>query len=186
MMSAIPETSTAPEAWPVLHWVEDGQPRSARWRSESGMPPPKRVQIADDRMNADSAYRLACEGTALLWRGDFQNARQLLQALARRTDRPAAAKRTRPGKAGAPAAPAIPGQAFHLHRQAQSQRARILAMLLLPHDSDHSVPLRRAPDVRQACSDAYGAADQPYVASNAPIKPSSSRIEATYGSSATP
>ena len=29
----------------------------------------------------------ACEGTALLWRGDFQNARQLLQALARHLKR---------------------------------------------------------------------------------------------------
>ena len=33
-------------------------------------------------MNADTAYRLACEGTALLWRGDYHNARQLLQAMA--------------------------------------------------------------------------------------------------------
>jgi SAM-dependent methyltransferase len=127
------------------------------------MPAPKRVQLADDRISADSAYRLACEGTALLWRGDFQNARQLLQALARRIDRPVPTKRKRPGKE--PAAPGIAGQAFHLYRQAQSQRARILAMLLLPHDSDHSIPLRRAPDVRQACGDAYGAAAEPYVAS---------------------
>jgi ribosomal protein L11 methylase PrmA len=162
MMSSLPETRGNENPWPVLNWVEDGQPRSVRWRSESGMAAPKRVQIADDRMNADSAYRLACEGTALLWHGDFQNARQLLQALARRIDRPVAAKRTRAGQA---VAPPIPGQAFHLHRQAQSQRARILAMLLLPHDSDHSVPLRRAPDVRQACGDAYGVAAEPYVAS---------------------
>jgi len=35
------------------------------------MPPPKRVQVIDDRMTANTAYRLACEGTALLWRGDF-------------------------------------------------------------------------------------------------------------------
>ena len=152
------------DTYPRIHWTEDAQPRSARWRSESGMAPPKRVQIADDTMNADSAYRLACEGVGLLWRGDFQNARQLLQALARRTDRPAAAKRTRPGKTPVAAA-AIPGQAFHLYRQAQSQRARVLAMLLLPHDIDHGVPLRRAPDVRQACSDAYGIAAEPYVAS---------------------
>ena len=31
---------------------------------------------------------LACQGTALLWRGDFQNARQMLTALASRADRP--------------------------------------------------------------------------------------------------
>lgn len=32
---------------------EDGIDKAARWRSESGTPPPKRVVIADDRMTAD-------------------------------------------------------------------------------------------------------------------------------------
>ncbi len=141
---------------PVITWTEAGETRLARWRSEAGTPPPKRVHIADDRMTADTAYRLACEGNALLWRGDFQNARQLLQALARRTDR-------KPKKPRAPAA--SPTEAFHLHRQAQSQRARTLGMLLLPFEPGHAIPLRRAPDVRQACEEAYGAADEPYVAS---------------------
>lgn len=131
---------------PVIHWVEDGEARTARWRSESGVTVPKRVQLADDRMSADAAYRLASEGTSLLWRGDFQNARQLLQALARRTDRK-------------PRKPAVsPTEAFHFHRQAQSQRARTLGALLLPCDENYSIPLRRAPDVRQACLEAYGPA----------------------------
>jgi len=118
------------------------------------MPPPKRVVLADDRMTADAAYRLACEGTALLWRGDFQNARQLLLAMARRTDR----------KTRKPAARPAPPEAFHLHRQAQSQRARTLGMLLIPFDADYGIPLRRAPDVRLACAEAYGPADGPFVA----------------------
>lgn len=138
---------------PQLGWSEAGESRCARWRSESGAPPPRRVLIADDRMTADAAYRLACEGTALLWRGDFQNARQLLQALARRSER-------KPRKA----VPVSPGEAFHLHRQAQSQRARTLAMLLIPLDADYGIPLRRAPDLRQACAEAYGApGDSPSV-----------------------
>jgi methylase of polypeptide subunit release factors len=143
--------------FPLIYWNEDGTDKSARWRSESGTPPPKRVQIADDRMTADAAYRLACEGTALLWRGDFQNARQLLQAMARRADE-------KPRKAKTKIA-ASPAEAFHLHRQAQSQRARTLGMLLLPFEADHSVPLRRAPDVRAACEQAYGAGTETYVAS---------------------
>lgn len=132
-------------------WTEADATHRARWRSEAGMPPPKRVVIADDRLSADSAYRLACEGTALLWRGDFQNAKQLLQALARRAER-------KPPKEAS-----SPKEAFNLHRQAQSQRARTLAMLLMPLDADYAIPLRRAPDLRQACAEAYGPAlpDQP-------------------------
>ena len=142
--------------YPVINWTEASEARSARWRSESGVPPPKRVVIADDHMTADAAFRLASEGTGMLWRGDFQNARQLLQALARRADR-------KPKKPRAPASSLT--EAFHLHRQAQSQRARTLGMLLLPFEDDHSISLRRAPDVRQACMEAYGPADGPYVAS---------------------
>jgi SAM-dependent methyltransferase len=108
-------------------------------------------------MKADDAYRLACEGTALLWRGDFQNARQLLQAMARRADEKP--KKNKSKKI------ATTAESFHLNRQAQSQRARTLGMLLLPSNADHSVPLRRAPDVSIACGEVYGAVTEPYVAS---------------------
>ncbi|MRV71902.1 methyltransferase [Duganella sp. FT92W] len=151
--------STAPQ---LIHWTENGEPRSARWRSESGMPPPKRVVIADDTTNADTAYRLACEGTALLWRGDYQNAKQLLQALARRADHKGGGKQR---KAKAAKTPATPTEAFHLHRQAQSQRGRTLAMLLILFDADYTIPLRRAPDVKVACNEAYGKGEQPFIAS---------------------
>jgi len=143
----------------TLHWSEQGQARCALWRSEGGQPLPRRVVCADDTMPADTAYRLACEGTALLWRGDFHNARQLLQAMARRLER-------KPRKAAKPAAAgAGPAQAFHLHRQAQGQRARVLAMLLIALEGDYTIALRRAPDWRAACTEAWGAAPgEPLVA----------------------
>jgi hypothetical protein len=72
------------------------------------------VVIADDSLSADAAYRLACEGTGLLWRGDFQNARMLVQALARRVDKPAKPKRdkrVKAQKAGEAAQAAAPVEA---------------------------------------------------------------------------
>ncbi|MBA4176489.1 MAG: methyltransferase [Leptothrix sp. (in: Bacteria)] len=147
------------ESPPRLHWTDGGADCSARWHSERGAPPPRRVVLADDTLPADTAYRLACEGTALLWRGDFHNARQLLLALARRVDRKAARRGAPPAAApAAPATPAAPGAAFHLHRQAQAQRARVLSMLLIPLEADHGIPLRRAPDHRQAIAEAWGPA----------------------------
>src|ERR1700692_3314100 len=126
-------------ARPIFHWTEGGAARSALWRSESGAPPPNRVVIADDHITADDAYGLACQGTALLWRGDFQNARQMLIALASRADRQA---RT-PKKPAASSMPASPAEAFHLHRQARAQRARTLGALLVPLEADFRIPLRR-------------------------------------------
>jgi SAM-dependent methyltransferase len=121
------------------------------WRAESGATAPRRVVAADDTMSADTAYRLACEGTGLLWQGDFHNARQLLQALARRTER-------KPKKSKKPEPDVAPVQAFNTHRQALGQRARILAMVIVPLEGDYTIPLRRAPDLKVACSEAWGPA----------------------------
>jgi tRNA1(Val) A37 N6-methylase TrmN6 len=150
---AIPALPVPPGAATDIHWQESGQACSARWRSERGAPPPKKVVLADDTLTADSAYRLACEGTAMLWRGDFQNARQLLQALARRADQVPKRKRKK-AEAEVPLA-----EAFNQHRLAQSQRARTLGMLLIEFNADYQIPLRRAPDVRVACGEAWGAPD---------------------------
>ncbi|AXK31489.1 class I SAM-dependent methyltransferase [Streptomyces armeniacus] len=134
----------------TIRWIEGGEERSARWRSESGARVPARVAVADDRTRAADAYKRVCEGTALLYRGDFQNARQLLTALAHRVDRK---PRTADGTTGEPR------DLFHRHRARQAQRARILGMLLVPLDGGHAVPLRRAPTVADACTAAFGPPD---------------------------
>lgn len=147
------------EALGGLVWNEGGESRRAGWRSEAGWPPPQRVVVADDTMTADEAFRLASSGTALLWRGDFQNARQLLNAMARRIDR-------RGGRSGRSKADDLPlTEAFHRYRMSQAQRARTLGLLLIPFAADHAVELKRAPDARDACAAVYGPGDVPYVAS---------------------
>ena len=151
-----------------IQWEENGQTCSAAWHSENGISAHKRVIIADDTLTADDAYRLACEGTAILWKGDFQNARQLLQALVRRIDKPSkksqrASKRV--DKAGEPAPQKSAIDLFNKHRLIQSQRARILGMLLIECNADHSISLRRAPDVSVACQEAYGPTTESYVIS---------------------
>lgn len=142
---------------PFVRWAEDDSQLSSRWQSESNVSPPRRVVVADDRLSADAAYKLACEGNAILWRGDFQNGRLLLQAMARRIDR-----KHRKAKA---ASKPIEAAEFHLYRQARLQRVRTLGMLLLPFDDDYRIPLRRAPDVGAACIEAYGSPNGPFVTS---------------------
>ncbi|MFJ4782141.1 methyltransferase [Streptomyces sp. NPDC088794] len=137
----------------TINWTQDHTHRSAHWHSENGTPPPKRTVVADDRTKAADAYRQACEGTALLWQGDFHNARQLLQALGRRLDR-------RPPSTGT-----SPSDSFRLHRRAGGHRARVLGKLLVLLDDDHTLALRRAPDVRRACLEAYGPVKGPTAVS---------------------
>ena len=168
--SAVSSPSVTPSA--LISWSEGGEERTAHWRSERGAPAPKRVVLADDTMSADAAYRLACEGTGLLWRGDFQNARLLIQALTRRIDKPVKVSKqakTDRKKAAVAEANGVPrGQAFHLHRQARAQRARVLGMVLIQFSADYKIDLRRAPDAKQACIEAWGKVDEaagPSVAS---------------------
>jgi SAM-dependent methyltransferase len=144
---------------PMIHWLDDGKAFEAQWRSHSGTPPAKRVVVTDGKMAADEAYGLACQGTALLWRGDFQEARRMLSALGNRADRAARKSRTSAATSSAGRA-----EAFHLYRQARSQRARTLNALLIPLNDDYTIPLPGAPDIRQACTEAYGPAEIPSVA----------------------
>jgi SAM-dependent methyltransferase len=147
----LPTSAATSAATPdTLQWNEAGQPRTAHWRSERAAPPPQQVVLANDTLAADAAYRLANEGTALLWRGDFQNARHLLQALARRVDR----RQRRPAR---PVPDAEPGGAFHRQRLAQAQRARVLGALLIELQADYGIALRRGPDWRLAIAEAWGA-----------------------------
>ncbi|WP_458094406.1 methyltransferase [Roseomonas sp. WA12] len=135
---------------PRVEWTEGTTPFEAAWLSGSGALPPQRIRAVDDTLRADDAFPLACEGVGLLWRGDFQNARQLLQALARRLDRSAARNRLPDG---------MPmRERFYRYRQGQAHRARILGMLLIPVDAAQAIPLRRAPDLSEALHHALGTA----------------------------
>jgi tRNA1(Val) A37 N6-methylase TrmN6 len=125
----------------------DSHALKAHWYSGSGAAAPKRLEAVDDSLNADTAYRLACAGTAMHWQGDFAQARQMLQALTRRVS-----------QAKPQALPTAMPQAFHAYRMAQAQRARILSMLVLTIEGDYRIALRRAPEVREALTHAWGPA----------------------------
>ncbi len=124
-------------------WEADGVERRARFVSARGGSAPKRAVAADDRLTADAAFRFASQGTAMVWSGDYQNARQLLQALGRRIDK-------RKGKS--PGAD-DPAGAFNAFRLEQAQRANMLSLLLVPVE-DGRVPLPRAQDVTAALAEA--------------------------------
>ena len=155
-----------------VQWSENETSHQALWLSQSNHIAPARVVLVDDKTTADDAYRLACEGTSLLWRGDFHNARQLLQALGRRIDRTNERSELRKIKKAANKSAAdksvspkeIPNL-FHQQRQLQAQRSRILSRLLLELDTGYISKLRRAPDISAACTAAFGELDESCVLS---------------------
>ncbi|TFC26620.1 class I SAM-dependent methyltransferase [Cryobacterium sp. TMT1-3] len=136
-----------------IDWSNEGQPATASWRSANGAPAPKRVVPVDDTITADAAYRLASQGIAMLWHGDFQNARQILTALEHRT-------RPKPDRTERTTA-----ELFYRYRQNRSHRARILGHLLIPLEGGNIIGLRRAPDVVSATVDAYGSITEASVVS---------------------
>src|SRR3990167_7946179 len=113
----------------MLNWEEGGQRREACWLSPNQTKAPVRIIRADDNLSADAAQREISQGGTLLWRGDYHQARQLLQALARRLDK----NPTKPD--------ALP-QAFHQWRMRQAQRARILGSVLVEVDEHWKIQAR--------------------------------------------
>jgi SAM-dependent methyltransferase len=102
-------------------------------------PPSRQAVFADDRLSADAA--LAAD-SALLWRGGYPSARRLLEAMSRRIPEP------------------LPDD-FSRYRENRARRAHLLSRLYVPLDPGHVIPLRRAPDVRAACTAVYGPLDVP-------------------------
>jgi Methyltransferase small domain len=139
------------ETSPAVSWQEHGVVRRVRWLTADGRRPPATVRVVDDDLPADRACRLAADGVGLLWRGDYHNARALLEAMGRRIDR-SAQRRTLP-----------PAAEFHRQRQHRAHRARLLGAVLVELGAGHLLDLRRAPDVAAACAEVFGPAGEPAV-----------------------
>ncbi len=124
----------------IVSWTEKQQTQQALWLTHNQHKIPKHIQIADISMSADAALKLAQENTAFIWRGDFQQAKQLLAAMKRRLQ-------TNKKKAKQPDNIT---QRFHLHRMQQGQISRILSHLLIELDANWQINLPRSPDVKAA------------------------------------
>src|SRR5690625_3362482 len=118
----------------TISWIENGMAQSARWRSETGAPPPERIEVAGDALTATSALPRLRGGAGLLWRGDVPGARQLLTAIGRRADR-------RPLPKGLD----LPGR-FRAHRAVCAERAELLGGIVVVIEPDLRPAPRRAPD----------------------------------------
>ena len=148
----MPPRPTPEGATTTVTWTENDSQRTAFWRSENTAPAPTGIVVITDDISADKALRIAQRGSSLLWRGDFQNARQLMRALDRRLEK----------RASRSPQSTDPGEVFLANRKARAQRAAILGKILIPLEPDYTVRLRRAPDAREACAHAYGQpVDQP-------------------------
>jgi methylase of polypeptide subunit release factors len=116
---------------------------AAVWQSEAGYRPPEMLIMADDTMTGDAAYWRACAGTAMLYTGDFQNAKQLLHAVTRRANR----------KPARPVGTML--EAFHQHRARQIGRANITNKILI--ELQHGkCNLTRSPELQEAVEGALG------------------------------
>lgn len=126
---------------------------SARWWSTNDRPAPKKLVAVDDRLTAVQAVKYAAQGTAMLWLGDFHNAKQILSALDRRSAKGGKKAATRPTLTDA--------DEFYRIRQARAQRSRMMSLILVPLAFDAAnrtavLPLPRAPQVGPAVEFAYG------------------------------
>lgn len=118
-----------------------------RFRSESD-PAPTRIEAASDATTAGAALRAMRAGTHLVYAGDERGARQLLAAVARRSGQ----------RRGDPVEVPI-AERYHRQRAAKLDEHRLLARLLVELGPGWRLELRRATEVAEACTAAWGPAD---------------------------
>ncbi|MDK4688181.1 methyltransferase [Kingella negevensis] len=118
------------------------QNTQTEYRNESTQKPPREV-IAVREASAEHIIQAARNNIATVWHGDFHNAKQVLSAIK---------KRAQPK----PKTETDPATAFHKHRLAQSQTARLVNMLLVEIHADFMLDLPRSPNVQAALRDVYG------------------------------
>lgn len=130
-----------------LTWQENGATQHGIWRHHSASKPPRAIHIAPNQLNATTALKHWHAQQALIWRGDYHQAVQLLNAVKRRL-------------------PQRPHTDFHTHRMQQAQRSRLLNLLWVEIDAGLQLHLPRAPQSLQvALSDVFAPNDQPFFLS---------------------
>jgi SAM-dependent methyltransferase len=134
---------------PVIRWREGPSERSGRWLSLSA-PPPARVAGAGDATTASEAVSRARRGEALVYAGDYRNARQLLAAMARRLSR--APRGATPGRD----ARARPQQAWRADRERRGMEREVLGRILVPVEPGFRIALGHAPGASEALAEALG------------------------------
>lgn len=140
-----------------VSWEHQGDSAAALWLSANDRRAPAKFVVADDRLTADAAMRLATGGTAMVWTGDFHNAKQLLAAMERRIT---AASTAKAGRAKTKKKVLDDGQKFYAVRQARAQRARMLSLILVAvdfsaEDGMAHLDLPRAPAIGPAVAFGY-------------------------------
>ncbi len=112
------------------------------WHSESDEPAPAQFTEVDDRLTADEALKRVRRGEYLWYRGDFHNARTLLQAMARRLL--------------PPGTKASLAETFRHQRQVRQREFETLSRVVVELGVDGQLALRRSPDTRATCEYIWG------------------------------
>ena len=137
----MPRTTSSPARLPSL------DPANYQWLAPD-VSQPARLVAGNDSLTARQAYHYLTQGIGVVWQGDFHQGKLLLQALGRRLpSQPRVSNESDPIHWPADERRAL----FHRHRQYQSQRSALLNRFLLPVADNGSIPLKRAPDIREAC-----------------------------------
>lgn len=145
-----------------VSWSHQGVAQRACWLSANNRPAPKRLIAVSDELTAGEALKHASQGTAMVWLGDFHNAKQLLAAIDRRLSKPKKLKPSKKSPGTRLANPTLePADEFYRLRQVRAQRARVMSLILVPLEISQApfeavVPLPRAPKVGQAFLFGYG------------------------------
>lgn len=116
------------------------------WPEVAGAPRPPKLAPVDDRLNAKAALARLQRGEALLYTGDWRNARQLLSALKRRLKpKPKSGRKVRSAR-----------DAFNAERLQRGREHALLSRLVIPLTPSLEIPLPHAPALQEPLRELLG------------------------------
>lgn len=112
------------------------------YRNESIQKPPQYLR-KQHQCSAQQLLQHAHNNVATLWQGDYHQAKQLLNAIKKRLHKPFQAATNA-------------YDTFHQYRLYQSQRSRLINMLLIQIDTYYELNLPRSPKIKDILEHIYG------------------------------
>ena len=116
--------------------------------------PTVKLTCLKSNASATEIFQAAHNQTAIVWTGDFQNAKQVLAAFKKRVRQPKRPPEKNKSVKQVETAEEIQ-MLFHCHRMKQAQQSRLINMLMVEIQPGFTLNLPRSPDVRAALADVY-------------------------------
>jgi methylase of polypeptide subunit release factors len=134
----------------TVQWKEKGFANTFNWFSNVVEHPPSKVKVLTAVSSTYDIIRLIDGGSAIIWHGDFNRGKNMLQSISREIKARIASRISESSEE------LTQRDIFFSQRQIRRDLSVYLSNILIPFEAAYKLSIPRSPDMRAACSAAFG------------------------------